>query len=90
MGVKEEKKLQDAFLYIRQTFFPRWDKTRKWIVILDRNLPSQGLCSEEKRQITIDHIDKDEDQLLLTLIHEICHTNLSGHGKSWQERMLQK
>ena len=28
-----EDRLQDAFQYVRQTFFPRWDRDGQWKVV---------------------------------------------------------
>jgi len=32
-GKANEDRLQDAFQYVRKTFFPRWDKKGKWRVV---------------------------------------------------------
>ena len=86
-GLKMENRLQSAFSHVREVYFPRWDKEGKWAEKYDLDLPSQGRCADEKKQIIVSHVNKNDDDLHMLLIHEIAHavTN-GGHGKKWQER----
>ncbi len=81
-------RLQKAFEYVRVTFFPRWDRNKKWIVRLNHDLPSIGRCNHETKSIEISYISDDDDKLYLLLIHEICHALQLGHAGIWQARML--
>lgn len=85
--MSDNKKLQNAFLYIRETFFPRWDKQNQWRVKIDPELPSKGLCESKIKMIYLGRIPESEVDLHLLLIHEICHSSRLGHTKKWSERM---
>lgn len=83
-------RLQVAFQYVRQTFFPRWDKKGEWKVEYHpewKNRKHGAICHEDVRLIWFYEIPKDDDILHLYLIHEICHVKTLGHGKKWAENM---
>lgn len=84
-----EIRLQEATKYVRKTFFPRWDMRREWTIKRVYDLPSHGLCDSRPKNISLQFISENDDDLHKLLIHEICHavTN-SGHKKTWQNRML--
>ena len=86
--MNDEIKLQKAFEYIREIFFPRWDKKHQWIIRLDPDFPSIGCCDQEMKVIYIQCIFEDEDEFHSVLIHEICHSSYLGHSKKWATRML--
>lgn len=81
-------RLQEAFKYVRQSFFPKWDKNSEWIVKLDLNLPSHGRCFIETKTISLSYLPNEDDALYSLLIHEICHSSIPGHKKKWFDRML--
>jgi hypothetical protein len=86
--MESHTRLLKAFDYIRKTFFPRWDKERKWTVDLDWHLPSIGRCNRDLKKIVIGGMPKNQNRLYLWLIHEIGHVWCYGHAKKWQDRML--
>lgn len=76
-------------MFIRKTFFPRWDKEGQWIVKESENLPSQGLCDLKKKAIFLQYLPEKDNDLYEILIHEICHAVTDGgHGRKWLTRML--
>jgi len=88
--MSDSARLNKSVKYIRETFFPRWDKRNEWVIKKDENLPSFGSCSNRKsKTISLRYIDEDENNFYCLLIHEICHavTN-DNHGKKWKERVL--
>jgi len=86
--VSDEQRLQEAFEYVRKTFFSRWDKKSEWIVIHDSKFPGVGRCRSEDKTIEVKFVPQNDGELKLLLIHEICHSSASGHGKKWSSRML--
>lgn len=85
--MSDNRKLQKAFQYIRETFFPRWDRQHQWRIKIDPELPSQGRCASEIKTIFFKYVPKSELELHSLLIHEICHSSSPEHGKKWSERM---
>ena len=94
-----EYRLQNAVKYVCETFFPDWDKKRKWKVIEcseelnqmgDRG--TDGHCDIKTKTIKINMsgIKEDPNDLYDLLIHEICHCDIKGHGQDWQDAMLDK
>ncbi|PKN68507.1 MAG: hypothetical protein CVU54_14410 [Deltaproteobacteria bacterium HGW-Deltaproteobacteria-12] len=91
-----QDRLQNAFQYVRENFFPRWDRSKQWIINLDHSLASTGLCDFREKKIAISRLPVSENKLLLIIIHEICHSYTmkvrkfyrNTHGKAWQKRML--
>lgn len=90
--------LQNAFQYVRQTFFPRWDRKRKWKVVQTRScLESDGrkkevgdvlaTCCDINKCIFFNEIPENKDDLHALLIHEICHVSGRGHGNKWARNM---
>ena len=75
--------------YVRQTFFPRWDRKRRWqIVEVDDLDGSQGRCVREVKTISIVRGMTAGDDLLVLLIHEIGHAVSNGyHARLWLLRM---
>ena len=84
----DKQRLQDAFKYVRKTFFPRWDKNNQWSVRIVHDLPIEGRCEKGIKTVSLQYVSGDEDKLHLLLIHEICHSSASGHSKKWSSRML--
>jgi hypothetical protein len=74
--------------YIRQTFFPRWDRQRRWqIVQVDDLDGAQGRCDRGSRTISILG-SMTGDELLALLIHEIVHAVRNDyHGEAWLQGM---
>lgn len=86
---KNIKELKESFEYVRKEYFSRWDKGGKWRIRKNTNLGCNGLCDKEKMVISINTNMFPPEDLLLVIIHEICHGSTGGnHGKSWQKRML--
>ena len=74
--------------YIRQTFFPHWDRRRRWQIVLVDDLDgAQGRCDRGARTISI--LDgMSGNDLLALLIHEIAHAASNDcHGRSWLNKM---
>jgi hypothetical protein len=86
--VNKETRLQEAFEYIRNTFFPQWDKKHQWIAREVDDLPSEGNCERETKTISLRYLPREDDKLYLWLIHEICHSTTPSHGRKWINRML--
>jgi hypothetical protein len=79
---------QEAFSFIRKRFFPRWDRLGKWKLCIRRHLkPGRGKCLPERQTIVIS--SASSNQLVVLIIHEICHAVASqSHGQRWKRRML--
>jgi hypothetical protein len=93
-----EARLQNAFQYVRQTFFPKWDRGGKWKVVANPSCSKSddmgkevgdvlALCCHVNKCIFVNEIPKAEDDLHALLIHEICHVKAMGHGKKWARNM---
>lgn len=82
----------DLFEYVRRTYFPRWDRARRWRVQYVDDLPSMGLCDMSTKTISFRNFkDIEADNGSILLIHEICHAPPGcggSHGKAWRARML--
>ena len=74
--------------YIRTTFFPGWDKGRRWQVVQVADLDgAQGRCERKIKTISVLG-GIEQDDLLALLIHEIAHAVSNDfHGKRWLQRM---
>ena len=80
--------LKEAYEYVCNTFFPRFDRQKEWIAKYSSKIPGQGLCDRNNKIIFVERIISDIE-LLLILIHEICHAVTSNdHGRKWQNRLL--
>ena len=86
--MNDATRLKNIFDLVRKTIFTQWDRVSEWIVIHDSELPSQGRCWPEEKKITVRFVSKNDDDLKLLLIHEICHSSALGHDKKWFSRML--
>jgi hypothetical protein len=73
---------------VRASFFPRWDRARRWRVAFVHDLDgAMGRCCPESRTIKLTHLPEGEAGVAL-LIHEIGHAAThQGHGKKWLARM---
>ena len=82
------KTLQEEFNQVRETFFPSWDKERKWR-IADKAGPHRPHgCVDKKAQVVEVQCMGPGQSLRVCLIHEIAHAVSSlGHGKEWQDRV---
>lgn len=85
---------QQEFDRVREIFFPRWDRARRWRcrrMGVEQRIHGDGLCVPSRRAIYIHHRVRRSGGAQLTgvIIHEICHAiePRSSHGKSWRERM---
>lgn len=83
-----EDRLETAYQYVRKSFFPRWDRDRQWTCHLIHDLPSGGRCFDDRKEIAVQYVSDNDDELYALLIHEICHAFAMGHDKGWQKRML--
>lgn len=85
--------IKDEFNWIRQNFFPRWDRKELWHVTSERPkdyLVDMDLCDWEEKRIHICS-DSSGDELRVILIHEITHAvvpHSTMHGHKWQKRMI--
>lgn len=87
--LRKKTKLKKAFEYVRDTFFPKWDKNHHWKVRLNRLMPSGGRADPDTKAIVLSALPDDIDSLYMILIHEICHAvTQSGHTKKWTNRMI--
>ena len=86
--VKQEV-VEDAFAFVKKTFFPRWDRQGWWKIKVKSRLGRNigGGCSKSKLEIHItsklDCRDQNdfEDRLHRIIIHEVSHAvNLSDFG----------
>jgi hypothetical protein len=83
-------RLQAAFAYVYETFFPQWQEGRKWTVKEGGTLAYYARCDDATKRILVKSEIEDEDKLFLTLIHEICHAiSKEPHSKSWR-RMFEE
>jgi hypothetical protein len=83
-------RLKQEFHTIRQEFFPRWDRAKRWRIrrVADLN-GANGQAHPDTRTIRITHLPEGDEGTLL-LIHEIAHAVGNwGHGKKWQARIEQ-
>jgi hypothetical protein len=81
--------LQEGFQYVRNKFFPQWDRKHQWKIVLDPDLPSVGRCDSDKKLIIVCNHPQQAEDFLRLLIHEIAHAvGATGHGKKWQARFL--
>ena len=81
-------RVQAAFAYVRETFFPQWQEGHEWTVTEDGTLAYYGRCDDAARTILVRSEIGDEDRLFLTLVHEICHAvSREPHSKSWRRMM---
>jgi hypothetical protein len=90
-----QEELDASFNYIRDTFFPRWDRQHDWVAkvgaIPDRDnlVGFDGECDPVRKRIIINQrgIPKSEG-LDSLLIHEIAHAVAGlAHDKRWRNRM---
>jgi hypothetical protein len=82
------QKLSEAFDYIRDTFFPNWDKNREWRIKEAGDAPFDGCAIPMTKSISIHSDLLDSDDLNGVIIHEICHAaSTSSHGDQWQKHM---
>lgn len=83
--------LAHEFEYIRETFFPRWDRKREWNIKAVQRLPDgavKGFYDDVSKAILIPQwlLSKNQDWLHSVLIHEISHCASIYHGKRFQKR----
>jgi len=86
---ESEDRLQAAFRYVLETFFPRWRNGRHWSVQCVPDLLCSAEADLETKTISVARVSDSEDELLELLIHEACHpVSVNGHGQKWRNRML--
>ena len=83
-----KRELSKASLYVRSTYFPRWDRKSEWSVQFSDDLGTvDGSCDMANKKIDIRRAI-NPGEVYLVLIHEIAHAVTGGgHGKRWQARM---
>ena len=85
--------LELAFANCKGTFFPRWDRTAAWRPRLGSysGSPNEcGYCDSDAKTIWIaPHVLRDDVQLELVIVHEVCHAiaNNGSHRGRWAKRM---
>ena len=90
MSESSEKRLEEAFQYVLETFFPKWRKGTYWTVEEDPTLTYYGRCDDSSRKILVQSTPEEDDRLHLILIHEICHAiTREPHTKKWRDRFEQ-
>lgn len=92
-----QKKVEDAFSYIRKTFFPNWDKKKKWKVFAanpndPRNIYAS--CDHVNKVIWFKKIPQRKIQFLVIMLDEISHARVpglipKGHDRAWVKNMRQ-
>lgn len=87
-GYKERKELQRDLDYIRETFYPKWDKKREWKIQRVWHLPFEGKYEVKSKRILIRNVLEDKDEFYKLLIHEVCHSVAFHHGKKFTNRLL--
>ena len=82
------KTLQEEFDQVRETFFPSWDKEKKWRIVDKAGPYCPHGCVDKKAQVVEVQCMSPGQSLRVCLIHEIAHAVSSlGHGKEWQDRV---
>ena len=90
MSHHNQRRLAEAFYYVRQTFFPKWQKGFEWAAKEDPSLPYYGRCDDNSKTIFVQSIPEEDDRLHLILIHEICHAiTREPHTRKWRHRFKQ-
>ena len=93
----KKKKVEDTFFYVRKTFFPHWDKNKKWGV-LAANFPAPGrtycICDHKNKTIWFRKIPRNKTEFLVLMLDEISHARVpglkpKGHGREWVKNMRQ-
>ena len=79
--------IAERFQYVRQHFFPRWDLKKRWRVRYIPNASFAGRCNEKTKEILVNRF-VNEDDLVLLLIHEICHVRCPSHDSGWQNKFF--
>ncbi len=80
--------LQEEFNQVRQTFFPSWDKKKRWRIVDKAGPYCPHCCIDKKAQVVEVQCMSPGQSLRVALIHEIAHAVSSlSHGKEWQARM---
>ena len=84
------KELQNKFWYVRRTFFPEWGEYSAWRIVF-KEMARARLGHHDKAHKTIEiHPDQGEDQITVTIVHEIAHIVAGSHQQQelWAARML--
>ena len=81
-----------AYQALLATLFPRWQAGLTWQVKVGQRAHyhcNDGYCDPDNRVIGIaEHIARDEQQLRLTLVHEIVHAIVGpAHGDKFCRRL---
>jgi len=84
--------LQQAFRYVQDNIFPKWDFKGQWSVKKVKHLPISApviaYTNHSLKTIFVNHLPNNKNSLYCLLIHEICHAITSGqHNKRWGEKM---
>ncbi|MBT4087144.1 MAG: hypothetical protein HN580_22425 [Deltaproteobacteria bacterium] len=86
--MNKSNRLRETYNFIKQNFFPRWDRDGRWAVREVWDLPSDGRCDTKEKLIFVRPVSQlDDDNLHLLLIHEICHAFYANHGDKWCQRI---
>jgi hypothetical protein len=78
----------EAWRWVRQEFFPKWDQKREWKLCIHGYLIAHGKCYPERKLITLQSVPNDQDEMETLLIHEICHAFSLGHEGPWERQFL--
>jgi len=82
-----ENNLTEIYEHIWETFFPRFDRKKKWVAEYSDKIAGHGYCDRTNKKILVAKIN-NQIELKVTIIHELCHTVSSDyHGKIWCNRM---
>ena len=85
--------LQEAFRYVRENIFPKWDFKGQWNVKKVKRLPISApviaYTNHSLKTIFVNYLPNNKNSLYCLLIHEICHAITSGqHNKRWETRVM--
>lgn len=86
MGISD-RELKREYEYVRETFFPKWDRKHQWRIKRVWHLPLPAKYDDEAKKILIQSIPEARDGLHTLLIHEISHCVGRHHGKRFRNRL---
>jgi len=81
--------IKELWDFVRENFFPRWDRSRQWRFAFDglELNGALGKCDYKTKTIVLTN-EKNENRLLFLAIHEVCHAVTDGsHRKKFQIRL---
>jgi hypothetical protein len=89
-GAMKDEELQAEFQRLRQLLFPDWDSEEKWrLCAADLPKAQRGFCDHECHSINIGSAVTTKEEVIITIVHEICHALAppGGHDVPWRSEM---